>query len=392
MNSSIEQLIQKGDLCFTQSKYDQAVSLYTEAIEQSNQKHLKAFLNRSATFIKQEKFNLAYQDAQHAAQLDAKNEIAFLRMATSAYSMRKFKEAKINYENCLLINKQNKIASKELSRTIERINELTTGNYDFEKLSTQLFQRTKNRESLNVDAADYKSNQIKVTDIPNKSKGIIATQNIALGTQLVVSKAVAAVFRYGQTNFVDTSEEMFANLEHKMKYDPELAEQVNSLCPGVGFERENNLNSDRLRGIIKTNQFNIHLNQFKFTEAANNFHDIYDINQVPGLWLLPSYFNHSCVANAGLEYLGDLLIITANKDIKANEEITLNYIGCNKNYSYNERLEFIKGFNFTCDCRLCELDRDDENLFKREILIDKLTIKNSMQFVDDLSEVLNDLK
>ena len=184
MNSSIEQLIQKGDLCFTQSKYDQAVSLYTEAIEQSNQKHLKAFLNRSATFIKQEKFNLAYQDAQHAA----KNEIAFLRMATSAYSMRKFKEAKINYEKCLLINKQNKIASKELSRTIERINELTTGNYDFEKLSTQLFQRTKNRESLNVDAADYKSNQIKVTDIPNKSKGIIATQNIALGTQLVVSK------------------------------------------------------------------------------------------------------------------------------------------------------------------------------------------------------------
>ena len=201
MNSSIEQLIQKGDLCFTQSKYDQAVSLYTEAIEQSNQKHLKAFLNRSATFIKQEKFNLAYQDAQQAAQLDAKNEIAFLRMATSAYSMRKFKEAKINYEKCLLINKQNKIAFKELSRTIERINESTTGNYDFEKLATQLFQRTKNRESLNVDAADYKSNQIK---------GIIATQNIALGTQLVVSKAVAAVFRYGQTNFVDTSEEIFA--------------------------------------------------------------------------------------------------------------------------------------------------------------------------------------
>jgi hypothetical protein len=56
-------------------------------------------------------------------------------------------------------------------------------------------------------------------------------------------------------------------------------------------------------------------------------------NQVTGLWHLPSFLNHSCVANASVDFLGDMLFVFAKEDIGKSDEITINYFGDNKRVS-----------------------------------------------------------
>jgi len=45
-----------------------------------------------------------------------------------------------------------------------------------------------------------------------------------------------------------------------------------------------------------------------------------------GLWLLPSFVNHSCCPNARRLHVGDYLIVHASRDLKAGEEITFAYL------------------------------------------------------------------
>ena len=42
-----------------------------------------------------------------------------------------------------------------------------------------------------------------------------------------------------------------------------------------------------------------------------------------GLWYTISYFNHSCVANCYVNFIGDVIAIHAFKDVKKGEELTI---------------------------------------------------------------------
>ena len=67
--------------------------------------------------------------------------------------------------------------------------------------------------------------------------------------------------------------------------------------------------------------------------------------------------------------------------------------------SYKRRREICSDFGFTCLCNLCEKDRNDENLEKREQLIEEfkekvecgeeLTIKDVDKFVEIIRETYN---
>jgi len=76
-----------------------------------------------------------------------------------------------------------------------------------------MFCRVAKREALNFDCADFKSKQISIVNIENKSKGVIANAAmIKKGTLLCASKALSAVFEYTNDGVLDTDTDMFANL------------------------------------------------------------------------------------------------------------------------------------------------------------------------------------
>jgi len=50
-----------------------------------------------------------------------------------------------------------------------------------------------------------------------------------------------------------------------------------------------------------------------------------NLNYNCGIWLFPSYFNHSCVANCQRVFFGDVMLIYASKDIDMGEELYFRY-------------------------------------------------------------------
>jgi tetratricopeptide (TPR) repeat protein len=384
---TVESLIEEGNTSFKNGNQTRAIECYSHAIEQSNNTSSRAYSNRSAIFLKQDIYYKAFTDAQKSLALDNSNLKGHFRAGKSAYSMRQFQTAKIHFESCLNLDPQNCEAQTELDKTKQRLLESTTGMYDLAAVKQEILSRVHKRESLNFDFADFVSSQILIIDIDDiKNKGIKANEFIKRGTLLCASKALSAIFKYtsaGNLEFTNITHDLLA----KLSFDPYLREQFCSLYPRQVQidDHQDSLDPELFRSIYKYNLFNIDLNRlFKDTGASGQE------NQVTGLWHVPSFFNHSCMPNAFIHFLGDMAFVIAKRDIEKSEEVTLSYFGCNLYFTFDQRMEYIKNYEFVCSCKLCQVDRGDENLQKREILIETLKVKSFRSM--SLKEALDDVK
>jgi tetratricopeptide (TPR) repeat protein len=387
ISKSVDQLIDEGNAYFQKSDFYTSIRYYTEALKKSNETSPRAILNRSASYFKLERYYLAYKDAEQAVRLDEKSKKAYYRMGRACYEMRQYELAETSFKNFLKYEKLND-AEVELKRCQNRINEQLTGNYDFSDLLDQAL----NKQNLFLDAADYKSNKIRIGNVKNKSKGVIASEDIKKGELLVVSKSViSAQMNQNSKKYLDLSDpaQIVSNVVYKMHSDPYLAKQLYSLYAGPDFNRDEKLNEfcidiARIISIQKYNSFTIE-NDFEFKKPNKN---------ESGLWIFPSYFNHSCVSNSIKIFLGDLLIIHALKDIKKDEEITIRYSpsGYTNLINYAERSDITSRlYNFKCDCQLCKLDGQDFNLKKREKLSKEVMSKMTKIEKLSLNECLEDV-
>ncbi len=344
LNKSVDELIEEGNKLFTQSQFYVAIRYYTKAIEKSNKTSVRAYLNRSQSFIKLEKYNSAYQDAKQATNLEKNNLKAFFRMGKSAYLMKKFEIALESFQTCLKLDPKNEDAEIELKKTNDRINEFKYGNYNLDSLYEQFFKKT----DLYMDIADYKSNKITIKDIKNKSKGVVATEFIKKGTLLLVSKASSAVFHnridyrrksYNsvhciENNFNTRNEtENISNLVYRMQDDPDFANDIYSLYAGPDFSRNKVehplIDIKRIEAIYSFNSFQIknslealeiieleqEIKKLKYyNEEDFNDYDLTSISfesteytnlaklqvkhdnltKQSGLWFMSAFFNHAC--------------------------------------------------------------------------------------------------
>lgn len=172
-------LIEEANRQFGLKHYHQASRLYTLAIGKSDGKSIRAHLNRAQCFLKLEKYQAAYEDAKQATELDIDDEMeqkACYRMGKALYQMRKWEMAKDSFEECLNLG-ENKEAEEGLKKTLDRLREAKTGEFNFDRLYEDFFRR----QEMQMDVADYKSDKIDVAEIANKSKGMLAKKNIKKG-------------------------------------------------------------------------------------------------------------------------------------------------------------------------------------------------------------------
>ncbi len=87
-------------------------------------------------------------------------------------------------------------------------------------------------------------------------------------------------------------------------------------------------------------------------------------NKSSGLWILPSYFNHSCCPNLIRIFFSDVMLIYAKYDIKAGEELNISYIGFES--CYESRQLSLKAYEFECSCPCCQLDKKEAINLKNE--------------------------
>jgi SET domain len=93
-----------------------------------------------------------------------------------------------------------------------------------------------------------------------------------------------------------------------------------------------------------------------------------------GVWIFPSYINHSCLASASCGFLGDIMIVRACRDLKLGEQVTHNYVGGDLISSVEDRQERLKNvWGFICKCPLCtiELEESTATRSKRKALAEK---------------------
>lgn len=91
-----------------------------------------------------------------------------------------------------------------------------------------------------------------------------------------------------------------------------------------------------------------------------------------GLWILPSFFNHSCLPNTLRIFFSDVMFIYARRDINESEELTVNYTG--NEVEYQQRKEILNEiYGFECCCELCKYDKQDVS---RSIEMNEIVIKN----------------
>lgn len=70
-----------------------------------------------------------------------------------------------------------------------------------------------------------------------------------------------------------------------------------------------------------------------------------------GLWLLPSFFNHSCAPNCTKVYIGNAVFVRASRAMDAGEELSLAY--CDVSLGLDSRRDRLRKWGFECRCRRC---------------------------------------
>ncbi|CAM6118435.1 unnamed protein product [Calypogeia fissa] len=102
-----------------------------------------------------------------------------------------------------------------------------------------------------------------------------------------------------------------------------------------------------------------------------------DTVELWGVWLLPSYINHSCTPNCHRMRVGGTIFIRAATEIEPGDELTLPYFDIFEPLSI--RAMNCQTFGFRCDCDRCEFERllgDDYDEFQMQIIELKARMQN----------------
>lgn len=244
------------------------------------------------------------------------------------------------------------------------------------------------------DLAEYVG-CVEVRRSPHGGRGVFAVKNVEAGTTLIIAKAVAI----GRGVIPDASgsdEKMFVWKEFVGKVleaaekCPKTAALIYTLS--TGQERQDELvvpdmamfrketeddslsdgtiagKTTRTQEAVKMDRILKVLDVTCLTEdapAADVLGNNGVVNCGVGLWVLPSFINHSCHPNARRTHIGDHAIVHASRDIKAGEEITFPYFDVLVPVS--KRREASRAWGFECKCGRCRFEAED-SILGHEIL------------------------
>jgi tetratricopeptide (TPR) repeat protein len=357
--SQFKSLKAKGNDMFKHERYHQALKLYLNAlnVEQTATMHL----NISSTLRKLERYQEAYEHAHKAFCLE-KSDKASYQMGLSAYKLRDWNTALGHFEKV----KDSDSVKDELRDCRQRIEEATTGKYDW----YHIYDKLARKESTRFDVADFMG-PVKVVDMVDKGKGMVTTRDVEPGDILLVSKAFSlsyesehgnmTLLRYNTANqkkIKNTLAAITISAIINLKNNPKIGKDLYSLYSGSADR-----NVDLPYGVIDTERIEKICSYNSFSDYGEHTH----LDNGTGLWITPAYVNHSCCFNTEATFFGDVLCLSPARRIKSGEEITITYI--DSTWSLSERTRFFEHYNFVCGCRLCEIDRADKNYEYREAVI-----------------------
>ncbi|TDZ74843.1 putative protein lysine methyltransferase SET6 [Colletotrichum trifolii] len=363
--------LQKKDLPLARESYAQGLKLAKTMVPElardiaRNRAHVHLLMDRQDEAIADAKASLIGADDQRSKELDSK---AYFRAGSGAYNLGRYEEAKEYFEQSKELAPEERGAAVYLRRLEARFREQKNGDYDLAKLRANLSQN-----SPRADAASFTA-KTEVKDSANKGRGLFATRDIAAGEIVMVEKAFCVVWGHESDVLTAMTYDVRDDrirvapvgltkaISQKLLRNPSQLDRVMDLYGDYQGETKptNNTQDDpvvdvfRVHDIVSRNAFG----------PGGQYGEEGARNASTGLWVWAAYINHSCVANAKKEYVGDLMVLRAARPIRKGDEIFHSYDG-SADYEARQRA-LATTWGFECGCELCGAEKtDDEKLRRR---------------------------
>lgn len=371
-----------GNEHFSQKRFQDAIQAYTNGIndgKSSAKNKLDLLANRSAAYLALNKFKLGLIDAESVLLLDSAHIKCMFRKAKALFELAEYRNA-LNFLTSLSIDTlpstHTQIISDLIVKAKSLIAQSETGDYPWVNICQNQFD----------ELADFVGPVI-VKNTSTKGRGLFATDAIKAGQLILASKAFARVVvdrsdgffmnmcwnqKSDEKHLKDRSQtQLITEIVHILKENPEKCRELYNLYAGPEYNshmepiddnHSYGIDVQRIEAICLYNQF-----------GSGNVGLVSDNEKERscGLYLSPSYINHSCVdGNSVWYWKKDFLFVSAFHDIAKDEEILISYVPPVKEKSQKA----LDKYGFLCDCRLCVRDRQDNSTvkIKRSNLISRL--------------------
>ena len=347
--------------------------------------------NRAEAKSKLREFNSALEDCDHALQIDATHFKSLvckgkILLCLNRYSLALncFKTAMLDNQasgNCEML-----VGFVEKCKKFEFLSR--SGTMDLSDWVLSGFPGKAPELAEFIGAVEIRKSEIS-------GRGVFATKNVDAGSLILVTKAVAMERSIlgGKDLSEDTQLVMWKNFIDKVVDFVKKCHKIKNLIgklsigenedeldvPDVDLFRPENVGEVNSSEDVEIDMVKLLavLDVNSLTEDAvsanvlrkNN--DCYGV----GLWLLPSFINHSCCPNARRLHVGDYLIVHASRDLKAGEEITFAYL--DPLSPLNKRKELSVTWGIHCKCKRCKFE-GEFLLFKQEMKEIEIGIERGM--------------
>ncbi|PKC58285.1 hypothetical protein RhiirA1_471209, partial [Rhizophagus irregularis] len=248
------------------------------------------------------------------------------RKGKALCGLKRYKEAIITLQNLYQSTKSNTDDSiSSIKQSIEQLlkhaeildSENENGQYDYISIIDECCERAKIRK-------DSKGNDEWVYEIGARldhADFLCEDIEIRLAFSIVYSHEVLGYSMKSNIQNDQTlslcSVELIHRITQKLLEEPYHRQEVYKLYNGLNLDKTNmNLaNVDIIGNIVGLNSFELD-NIIVGNSSLSG----------EGLWILPSYFNHSCIDENVTQYiLGDLMFIRSLRPILQGEELLVNY-------------------------------------------------------------------
>uniref|UniRef100_A0A915D840 SET domain-containing protein n=1 Tax=Ditylenchus dipsaci TaxID=166011 RepID=A0A915D840_9BILA len=337
---SVDQLRARGNQHYVEKNYEWALKYYKKGLliePDSGVLHL----NMAAAYLATDNYHAAFESAKLALEKGADREKALIRLARGAYGLRNWESACNHFKQLIQDYPSNNEAKVELKNTLARLHESETGQYDLVKL----YNLSANQQVRRLDVADY-TGPVCIADVQGKGKGLVASRDVPRGTLLLVSKAFSIAYKDELPNAELFCVNLLTNKADRpsqtlniirtiqtLKCNPAMAADLYALFAG-NLPRNHRIPADKVidAGRIENLcSFNCFSNQNDY-DSSSESKEMDEHSKPTGLWILPSFINHSCIGSASRTFYGDIMTVYAVKDLKKGEEITFPYVSPFKSY------------------------------------------------------------
>ncbi|KAH6619341.1 hypothetical protein B0J18DRAFT_241684 [Chaetomium sp. MPI-SDFR-AT-0129] len=344
-----------ADRAFIEKDFPTCVFCYTEALEVSDDDAFKAAVRtkRAGVNLLLGRYDAAKEDALASPTGGPRDWRAYYNAGRAAYGLCHYAESHKLLSTALSLSPDNASVLKEHARCEARLREEETGDYDFEAMHASL-----GPQSVHLDRASFLRNT-RIADSPHHGRGLFATRDLRAGDLVFVEKATLMPNQYEPTR---ASAALYAMVVRQLCDNPSLAEPVLALHDGGAYERTGK-EGTMVDGVPVVDVFLVESIRTKncFSAPRSTLLDTRpsqpDGRMAKGLWVHAAYMNHHCIGNTIRSFVGDMLINRATKDIKAGEELFHQYAPV-KPLADVRALQHLAGWGFTCQCVLCETERN----------------------------------